>query len=76
MLPREEEPTSPKRHRLDGNALAGPLSELFAVDLTVATRRCAHCGAEGSPARSACGPAGAESAGSRSFPLPRLVVLR
>lgn len=27
----------------DGNALAGPLSEIFAVDLTAATSRCAHC---------------------------------
>jgi predicted RNA-binding Zn ribbon-like protein len=29
---------------LDGNALAGPLRELFAVDLTVARGRCAGCG--------------------------------
>ena len=29
---------------LDGNTLAGPLSELFSVDLTVATSRCAGCG--------------------------------
>ncbi|MER6274498.1 DUF6510 family protein [Streptomyces sp. NPDC001797] len=32
---------------LDGNALAGPLSEIFTVDLTVATGRCAHCGRTG-----------------------------
>jgi len=29
---------------LDGNAAAGPLSEVFAVDVTNATGRCAHCG--------------------------------
>ncbi|WP_181764755.1 DUF6510 family protein [Streptomyces albidus (ex Kaewkla and Franco 2022)] len=28
----------------DGNALAGPLSEIFAVDLTSALGRCASCG--------------------------------
>ncbi len=31
----------------DGNALAGPLSEIFAVDLTVAIQRCAGCGLTG-----------------------------
>jgi hypothetical protein len=31
----------------DGNVLAGPLRELFAVDVTVATSRCAGCGASG-----------------------------
>ncbi|MEE4541155.1 DUF6510 family protein [Streptomyces sp. V4-01] len=31
----------------DGNALAGPLSELFAVDLTTAQARCTHCGTSG-----------------------------
>jgi Family of unknown function (DUF6510) len=30
--------------RLDGNVLGGPLGELFAADLTVATVACAHCG--------------------------------
>jgi antirestriction protein len=30
--------------RLDGNALGGPLGELFAADLTAATVTCAHCG--------------------------------
>jgi len=30
--------------RLDGNAAAGPLLELFTVDLTVATIVCAGCG--------------------------------
>jgi hypothetical protein len=29
---------------VDGNALAGPLSELFREDMTTATGRCAHCG--------------------------------
>src|SRR5204863_6917400 len=28
----------------DGNALAGPLREIFAVELTAATGRCASCG--------------------------------
>lgn len=35
----------------DGNALAGPLSEVFAVDVTAATTRCAHCGCTGPVAR-------------------------
>ena len=30
--------------RLDGNVAAGPLMELFTVDLTVATAVCAGCG--------------------------------
>ena len=29
--------------RLDGNALAGPLREVFAVDVTAAIARCAGC---------------------------------
>lgn len=29
---------------VDGNSLAGPLSELFAADLTTATARCLGCG--------------------------------
>ncbi|WP_019547002.1 DUF6510 family protein [Streptomyces sulphureus] len=28
---------------LDGNMLAGPLSEVFAVEPTTALRRCPHC---------------------------------
>ncbi|MGW0150768.1 DUF6510 family protein [Streptomyces sp. NPDC003333] len=36
---------------LDGNALAGPLSEVFAVDVTAATTRCANCGCTGPVAR-------------------------
>ena len=31
----------------DGNALAGPLSEVFAVDLTAAVGRCPSCGRSG-----------------------------
>ena len=31
----------------DGNALAGPLAEIFAVDLTTATGRCVGCGLAG-----------------------------
>lgn len=30
---------------LDGNVLAGPLGELFAVDITSAVGQCASCGA-------------------------------
>jgi hypothetical protein len=29
---------------VDGNALGGPLAEIFAVDLTAAISRCAGCG--------------------------------
>lgn len=36
---------------LDGNALAGPLSELFAVDLTSAMGQCASCGARAAMAQ-------------------------
>ena len=32
---------------LDGNALAGPLAEIFAVDVTTAVGRCASCGQAG-----------------------------
>ena len=32
---------------VDGNALAGPLQEIFAVDLTSAVGRCAQCGLTG-----------------------------
>lgn len=34
--------TDPRR--LDGNALAGPLAELFVPDLTATSVACAHCG--------------------------------
>jgi hypothetical protein len=32
---------------MDGNAMAGPLRELFAVDVTTAYGRCAGCGLAG-----------------------------
>jgi hypothetical protein len=32
---------------VDGNALAGPLREVFTVDVTVALSRCASCGRTG-----------------------------
>ena len=32
---------------VDGNELAGPLSEIFATDVTGAIGRCAHCGRVG-----------------------------
>ena len=35
---------------VDGNALAGDLREIFAVDLTVATGQCAGCGYRGAVA--------------------------
>jgi hypothetical protein len=35
----------------DGNALAGPLAEIFAVDVTTAEGRCTGCGATGPLAR-------------------------
>jgi hypothetical protein len=34
----------------DGNALAGPLRELFTVDITTAVARCAGCGLSGAVA--------------------------
>lgn len=36
--------SSPKYDYLDGNAAAGELSEVFAVDITTAMGRCAECG--------------------------------
>ncbi|WP_084955321.1 DUF6510 family protein [Thermoactinospora rubra] len=32
---------------LDGNALAGPLAEIFATDVSAAVGRCASCGLTG-----------------------------
>lgn len=32
---------------MDGNALAGPLSDVFAVDITSAVGQCRGCGASG-----------------------------
>jgi hypothetical protein len=37
--------------RLDGNAAAGLLEEVFAFDVTVARAVCAGCGAEGAVAK-------------------------
>ncbi len=36
--------------RLDGNAVAGLLGEVFAVEMTAAVVSCAHCGATGAVA--------------------------
>lgn len=36
--------SSPNYDYLDGNAAAGELSKVFAVDLTTAVGRCAECG--------------------------------
>ena len=36
--------------RLDGNAVAGMLGEVFAVEMTTARVSCAHCGATGAVA--------------------------
>ena len=33
-------------HFVDGNAVAGDLQELFALDVTAAMGECAHCGHE------------------------------
>ena len=37
-------PDDTPSRRLDGNAAAGPLHDLFAVDLVAARCTCAHCG--------------------------------
>ena len=37
--------------RLDGNALGGPLLEVFGVEMTLAVATCASCGAQGEVAR-------------------------
>ncbi|MFC7550905.1 DUF6510 family protein [Plantactinospora sp. GCM10030261] len=37
----------PEQSHLDGNMLDGPLREVFAVDLSGATGRCAGCGRTG-----------------------------
>jgi len=36
---------------IDGNALAGPLSEVFSIDITDAVGRCVSCGDEAELAR-------------------------
>jgi uncharacterized protein DUF6510 len=44
-MTRPDESTDPTAaRRLDGNAAAGALAELFAVDVTTARSRCASCG--------------------------------
>ncbi|WP_347404792.1 DUF6510 family protein [Micromonospora sp. WMMD1102] len=40
-------PDSGRMEYLDGNVLAGPMRDVFAVDLTTATGRCASCGRTG-----------------------------
>lgn len=35
---------SAQMNYLDGNAAAGELSEIFAIDITAAEGQCAHCG--------------------------------
>ncbi|MGW1818834.1 DUF6510 family protein [Streptomyces sp. NPDC002125] len=44
-------PDTPFSSHRDGNALAGPLSQIFAVDPTTAWRRCPDCGLTGSLAQ-------------------------
>jgi hypothetical protein len=39
-----KERTTVEDRYADGNALAGPLREIFAVELTAASGRCASCG--------------------------------
>lgn len=36
---------TPSSHRLDGNALAGPLADVFGVDVTTAVAHCRGCSA-------------------------------
>lgn len=45
------DPTNPGDGYRDGNALAGPFSEIFAVDVTAAVGRCTGCGSTGPLAR-------------------------
>lgn len=41
---------------VDGNAAAGPLSEVFVGDVTSAVGRCAHCGRTAAMATARCYP--------------------
>jgi hypothetical protein len=43
MTETDDTPDLVAARRLDGNEAAGPLADLFAVDLTVARSRCASC---------------------------------
>jgi hypothetical protein len=45
---------------VDGNVLAGPLSELFSVDVTTATALCENCGDESVLARAMVYESGAD----------------
>jgi hypothetical protein len=45
---------------VDGNVLAGPLSELFSIDVTTATGRCEGCGDESVLARAMVYESGAD----------------
>ena len=47
MTSQNAAPAGVDETHVDGNALAGPLAEIFAVDLTAAISRCAHCGRTG-----------------------------
>jgi hypothetical protein len=38
-------------HRLDGNAAAGLLAEVFQIEMTVSSTTCAHCGTHGEMGR-------------------------
>ena len=58
--PLQDDPPPTDRH-LDGNALAGPLRELFAVDVAEALTRCTGCGRTAPVAALVCyvhGPGG------------------
>jgi len=44
-------PTDGGATPVDGNVLAGPLGEIFAVDVTVSVSRCGGCGQEGTVAQ-------------------------
>ena len=44
MTDTDDTPDLVAARRLDGNEAAGPLADLFAVDLTEAQSRCASCG--------------------------------
>ncbi|GAA1797193.1 DUF6510 family protein [Agromyces neolithicus] len=44
---------------LDGNALAGPLAEFFAFDVTMAVAKCEGCGSIAELARAMVYPSGA-----------------
>jgi hypothetical protein len=47
MATLDDQISGDRDHFIDGNVLAGPLSEVFAADLTAAESRCANCGCTG-----------------------------